>query len=89
MPAIDDIRRLVKRHEQCVYTLRELLPLLVKRTPQENLADLKTCLPGEIWAPFVKWIQDYPLDGGIQIRDGEELPIEKIKWLKQATRAES
>ena len=88
MAAVDEISRLIRRYQQGAYTLRELLPLVVKHTPHERLVELKGALPGEIWTTFVKWIQDYPLDGGIQIRDHEDLSIQKIKWLKQHTQSE-
>jgi len=84
----DQINRILKWHDQGAYTRLELLPLLIKNTPQEHLGDLKSLLPVEIWLALVEWIHDYPLHGGIQIRDGESLPIEKIIWLKQQTQDE-
>lgn len=85
MSSTEQINRLLKRHQQGVYTFRELLPLLVENTPHDHLKDLQALLPSEIWTAFVKWIHDYPVDDGIQIRDGRSLPVEKIIWLRQAT----
>jgi len=31
---------------------------------------------------FIEWIRDYPIEGGIQIRSGEGLSLEKIAILK-------
>jgi hypothetical protein len=85
MAPIDGINRLLEQHEQGVYTLRELFPRLVKNTPLDHLAYLEQCLPSEMWKNFVTWIQDYPLEGGVQIRCDESLPIDKITWLKEHT----
>ena len=76
-----EIAQLIELHEGGVFTLRELLPLLVDRTSVEDLHLLRD-LPERIHRPFVEWVRDYPLEGGIQIRDEPNLSVEKLAWLK-------
>jgi len=88
MTSKDQIRRILTQHQQGIYTLLELLPHLVYITPKEDLGDLKSVLPGDLWKAFVEWVDDYPLEGGIMLSDAPPLSDEKIIWLKNATRGE-
>lgn len=75
----DLIDRILKRYHEGVYIPLELFEMIIMKTPQENLGELKELLPHDIWTPF----GEYPLEGGIQIRSGPSPSIEKIIWLKE------
>jgi hypothetical protein len=78
------IDQLLRKYRDGLYTLRELLPMLVQSTPEGKEADLVKMLPLEVLEPFKQWVKDYPLEGGIKIRDSaEELSIAVIVTLKQ------
>lgn len=82
MPSIEGVKRVLQLHGQGVYTLRELLPLIAEHLPEDQLSQVKASVPAEIWNNFAMWVRDYPTEGGIQIRDGVRLPVERIMWLK-------
>lgn len=77
------IDRLLELYREGMYIPLELFGMFIMKTPQENLGELKELLPHDIWTPFAEWIDEYPLEGGFQIRSGPRLPIEKIIWLKE------
>jgi hypothetical protein len=85
MAFADTIRAVIKKQEDGIYTVRELFPLLVKRTLPGDALDLLLLLPPEIRSAFESWVRQYPLEGGMQIRDSEEkLSLKTIMSLKDA-----
>lgn len=78
------ISRLFEKYRDGLYTLRELLPMLVQSIPEGKEADLVAFLPVEFLEPFKQWVMAYPLEGGVKIRDSAgELSTEKIAKLKK------
>lgn len=76
------ISRLIALYRSGVYTLREILPQLAIAISKDEACELINFLPEDIQASFAAWINEYPLEGGIQIRDTREIPIETIIELK-------
>jgi hypothetical protein len=79
-----NIHRLLERHSEGVFTERELLARFVRNTPDDRIADLFAILPASLRAVFKGWLDNYPLEGGIVIRDDvPPLPIERIIRMKE------
>ena len=55
----DQIDTVLERYQKGWFTLLEIFPLLVDKTPEENLGDLKIMLPEDVWISFVKWVNEY------------------------------
>lgn len=76
--------RLLRLYREGVYTMRELFPLLVYRTPEGMEAELVKLIPMDVRGPFRNWLFDYPMEGGIKIRGTEgDLSIAVIAKLKE------
>lgn len=76
------VQRRIQQHANGEYTVRELFPLLASLTPPDGAAELVQLIPGELSESFGDWVKAYPLEGGIKIRDGEDLPQLVIERLK-------
>jgi hypothetical protein len=88
MAGMEAIHKIVEKHRQGVYTLREIFSLLVKNTNEQNVSGVVKALPSDIRGALQKWLNEYPLEGGIQIRDSAELPVSTIVILKKAIQQE-
>ena len=76
------VRRRIQQHYDGEYTVRELFPLLASLIPPDGAAELVQLIPREFSESFRAWVEAYPLEGGIKVRDGEELPKLVVESLK-------
>ena len=92
----ESVRRLLSRYESGYYSLVELFPALVEKTPVGSEKELLAIIPPDLAERFREWIRQSPLEGGISIcaflpvrdekpyaKDEQPFPIAVIRKLKE------